>query len=92
MNPTRIGSSALYWRDWVYTVRGIDEYGNQKMNLHYINDVGLLREMIKFNAKGNFDRLSTIFVGQMDVQEQFDKAIKIPLKVNPNDYFNRKKY
>lgn len=92
MNPSRIGAGALAFRDWVFQKRGIDEYGNEKMNLHYIYDVGLLREMIKFNSKGNFDRLSTIFVGMMDVQEQFDKEVQAIEKEDPDDYFNRKKY
>lgn len=92
MNTSRIGTAAIYFRDWVYQKRGVDEFGNEKMNLHYIYDLGLLKEMTKFNSKGNFDRLSTIFVGQMDIQEQFDKEIQSTEETDPNDYFNRKKY
>lgn len=92
MNENRIATAALYYRDWVYMKRGVDEFGNEKMNLHYIYDLGLLREMIKFNSKGNFDRLSTIFVGQFDIREQYDKEIQDVEEEDPNDFFNRKKY
>lgn len=76
INPARKGTGAIYLRDWLYNVRGLDESGEKKMNLHYIYDLGLLQELEKFNLNGNFDRISCMIVGMYDMKEEFDKEIE----------------
>lgn len=89
MNDKRKGKAAIYLRDWLNMPVSVDSYGNQKLNLHYIYDAGLLEELLKWNLKGNFDRVSSLFVGMFDMHECFNKEIKVPVKHNPNDFFNR---
>lgn len=50
----------IFLRDWLKTPRGKDEDGNVVMNLHMIYDLALLDELIKYNNKGNFDRVSAL--------------------------------
>lgn len=90
MTDARKGTAAILLRDWLLTPRGKDIYGNVKLNLHYIYDVGLLKELLKWNLKGNFDRVSALLVGMFDMKECFDKEIKAPQPVNKNSFFNRK--
>lgn len=92
MNMTikRKEKGAVYLRDWLIEKRGIDKDGRTRLNLHYIYDPALLRELLKWNLKGNFDRVSTLLIGMYDMKECFDKEIKAPKPYNPNDFFNRK--
>lgn len=48
----------IYFRDWLYTKRAVDEAGNIKYTFHYIYDVPMLKELLSFNMNGNFDRIS----------------------------------
>lgn len=91
MNMTikRKEKGAIYLRDWLLEPRGRDKNGNVKLNLHYIYDPALLRELLKWNLKGNFDRVSTLLIGMYDMKECFNKEIKMPPVRNPNDFFNR---
>jgi len=83
INTKRKEDGIIYVRDWLLTKRGIDENGNDLLNLHYIYDEALLRELIKWNMKGNFDRVSTLIVGMFDTKEQFHTEISKP---NPNRF------
>lgn len=89
MNDKRKAKGALYLRDWLLTPVTTDANGMVKKNLHYIYDAALLNELLKWNLKGNFDRVSALIVGMFDMQECFDKEIKAPIKDDPNDFFNR---
>jgi hypothetical protein len=90
MNDARKGKGAIYLRDWLTQKRGISENGDDKCNLDYIYDAGLLKELLKWNLKGNFDRVSTLIVGMYDMHECFNKEIKTETPVNRQDFFNRK--
>jgi len=61
-----------YIANWLCKVRGLNEHGEPVLNIHMIYDVGLLREIIKYNPdpKKNFDRLSALCVGMYMLQEQ----------------------
>lgn len=51
--------------DWLLIERAIKENGEKTryiLNLEMIYDRGLLQELIKFNPKGNFDRISAMLV------------------------------
>lgn len=89
MNEARKAKGALYLRDWLMTPRGTDADGNVKLNLHYIYDIGLLRELQKWNSKGNFDRVSALIAGMFDMQECFQREVKVPQQVQADDFFNR---
>jgi len=69
MNAKRKGTAAIYLRDWLLDKRGEDENGNDVLNLNYIYDEGLLKELLKWHIKGNFDRVSAMLVGMFDYRE-----------------------
>lgn len=72
----RKAQALIYLRDWLLTPRGKTEEGKQVLNLHYIYDVALLDELIKYNSKGNFDRVSALLVGMYYLKYLFNKKIK----------------
>ena len=78
INEKRKEDGILYYRDWLLTKRGYDDNGKDLLNLHYIYDEGLLKESIKWNMKGNFDRVSTMIVGMFDVKEQYHVEVTTP--------------
>lgn len=83
INTGRKSDGVIYVRDWLLEKRSKDEFGNSLLNLHYIYDEGLLRELLKFNMnKGNFDRVSSLIVGQFDTREQFFIEVKKPQQTN----------
>jgi hypothetical protein len=58
----RKGQGIIYLRDWLKTLRTKDEDGKEILNLHQIFELPLLEELIKYNPKGNFDRVSAMIV------------------------------
>jgi len=89
MNDARKAKGAMYLRDWLLMPVSTDSFGNAKLNLHYIYDAGLLEELLKWNIKGNFDRVSSLLVGMFDMHECFNKEVEVPPVHDPNDFFNR---
>ena len=71
----RKGQAELYLRDWLITPRGKDEDGKQLLNLHYIYDIALIEELIKYNHKGNFDRVSSLLVGMWYLKYMYNKQV-----------------
>lgn len=59
-----------YYSDFLKTVVGIDEKGNEIWQLHYEYDVALLEELSKHNDEGNFDRLSAMLVAMRQLKEK----------------------
>lgn len=92
MTPKRKSQGAIYLRDWVMEPRGKDVWGNEKINLHYIYDAAFLRELLKWNLKGNFDRVSAAIVGMYDMKECFDMQVKQPPNPNKESFFKRKMF
>lgn len=90
-NSGRKANGVVYLKNWLIQSRGIDEKGNKLLNLHYIYDVGFLRELLKFDGKRNTDRVSAAIVGMFDVKETIHKGV-VAEEVNHNtqddDYFN----
>lgn len=89
MTEKRKAQAAIYLRDWLMESRGKDAYGNEKLNLHYIYDPAFLRELLKWNTKGNFDRVSSALIGMFDIKECFHKEIKVPRVAQTDNFFNR---
>lgn len=86
----RKAQAVLYLRDWLKTKRSMGEDGVSKLNLHYIYDVGLIDELIKWNEKGNFDRASSLLVGMFFMQDLMTKpVVKKDEPDNHDSFFSR---
>lgn len=81
MTEGRKDQAELYVRDWLLEVISVDEDGNATYRYQLIFDLGLLKELIKFNRKGNFDRVSALFVGMFFQREISHK--KVGTTTNP---------
>lgn len=89
MNDKRKSTGAIYLRDWLLTKRSTAPDGTDILNLHYIYDEALLKELLKWNKKGNFDRVSTLIVGMYDYRETDHIEIQQALDDNADDFFSR---
>lgn len=90
-NAQRKASGVVYLKNWLIQDRGIDEKGNKLLNLHYIYDIGFLKELLKYDGKRNTDRTSTGIVGMFDVRETIHKGQFPELLRNrstEDDYFD----
>lgn len=75
MTEQRKRQGELYIRDWLISPRGRDENGESSLNLHHIYDTALLQELIKFNHKGNFDRVMALMIGMYHTRELYNKEV-----------------
>lgn len=73
-NAGRKASSVVYLKNWLIQNRGIDDKGNKLLNLHYIYDIGVLKELLKYDGKRNTDRVSAFLVGMFDIRETIHKG------------------
>lgn len=81
-----------YAAEWVMRSRGIDENGNEILNLHRIYDLGLLTELSKWNPNGNFDRVSALIVGMFQLRDQDARAENDFSKLTKSSFFSRPKF
>lgn len=89
MNEKRKAKAAIYLRDWLSAKRGTDVNGNDVLNLNYIYDEGLLKELLKWNKKGNFDRASAMLVGMFDYREVETKEEISISNQSTHSFFNK---
>jgi hypothetical protein len=90
MTDQRKAQGELYIRDWLISGRGADEDGNITLNLQKIYDLALLQELIKFNRKGNFDRVMALMVGMYHTRELYNKELSFNDSDNSsNDWFDK---
>jgi len=90
MTEQRKSQGELYIRDWLISGRGADEDGNITLNLQKIYDLALLQELIKFNRKGNFDRVMALMVGMYHTRELYNKELSFNDSDNSsNDWFDK---
>ena len=83
----------LYIRDWLNAVRSVNEDGTTVLNLHKIYDLALLQELIKFNHKGNFDRVMALMIGMYHTRELYNAEVKEILEDNSaNSWFDNNYY
>jgi hypothetical protein len=76
MPEDRIKLALAYLADWLKTPRSaLSDNGEQItiMNLHKIYDEALLKEFIKFNDEGNFDRVSALRLLPFMIKERSTK-------------------
>jgi len=69
MNDKLKEQGEKYIKEWLLEVRDIDEDGNEITNLDCIYDPGLLDELIKYNRKGNFDRVMAFMMVMFQIHE-----------------------
>jgi hypothetical protein len=60
---------AIYYRDWLKTKRSVTLEEKARYNYHYIYDIALLDEIIKYDEDGNFDRVSANLVGMYYIKD-----------------------
>ena len=93
MTEGRKRQGEIYIRDWLNTTRSTDENGNKLLNLHKIYDPAFLMELIKFNHKGNFDRVMAFMIGMYHTRELYNTEVKDILKDNSaNTWFDQNYY
>ena len=93
MTEARKRQGEIYIRDWLNSPRSKDEKGNQILNMHKIYDLGLLQELIKFNHKGNFDRVMSLMIGMYHTRELYNAEVKEILEDNSaNEWFDKNYY
>lgn len=82
-------TAALYLRDWLLTERSETENGEKILNLHYIYDLGLVRELRKYSFDGNFDRVSSLLCGMFYRQDLMTREMRIDKPDDKDEFFNR---
>lgn len=85
----RKGQAEIYLRDWLKTSRGRNEAGEQRLNLHYIYDIALIDELVKYNRRGNFDRVSALMVGMFHLKDLHTKEVQTVEQQSENTFFDR---
>jgi hypothetical protein len=76
-----------YLINWHTQQRGVTEEGNPILNIHRIYDVGLLREMKKYNGERNADRISQAIVAMFMLKANaYREEIRI---VGERNFFKR---
>jgi hypothetical protein len=89
-NSGRKLNGVLYLKKWLMEKRGIDNNGNNILNLHYFYSIGGIKELLKYDGKRNADRVSGLIVGMFDIRETLYSGI-IPDNPSSNevedDYF-----
>jgi hypothetical protein len=90
MTEQRKRQGELYIRDWLITPRHTDEEGNVTLNLHRIYDPALLQELLKFNHRGNFDRVMAFMVGMYHTRELYNReVVEILEDRSADDWFDQ---
>jgi hypothetical protein len=93
MTEARKFQGEIYIRDWLNSVRTIDENGKKLLNLHKIYDSALLQELIKFNHKGNFDRVMAFMIGMYHTRELYNAEVQdIYSDRSTDDWFDNNYY
>ena len=87
----RKGQATIYLRDWLKTPRGKDEDGNVRMNLHFIFDIALIDELVKYNPDGNFDRNSAMLVGMYFLKDSYKRELQYA-EEEKESFFDRALY
>src|SRR5690606_5181472 len=88
MNDKRKANALIYLRDLMREKVGKNVYSNEdRLFLHYYYDAGGIKELLKWNKKGNFDRVSALLVGMYDLKEQESKNLAPELPNTQDDFF-----
>jgi hypothetical protein len=75
--------------NWIMQPRGITEDGEIVLNLHVIYDIGLLKELQKYNDTGNFDRVSSAIFIPLMINELQNVEVQ-EMQQDQDTFFSRK--
>lgn len=89
MTPKREEQGEIYIRDWMNSVVFTPSDGPPKKVLHYIYDLALLEELIKFRLKGNFDRVKALMVGMYHQKELTHAKVRAGEPHRHSEFFQR---
>ena len=93
MTESRKRQGEIYIRDWLNSLRGVDDNEKKLLNLQKIYDPALIQELIKFNHKGNFDRVMALMVGMYHTRELYNTEVSnIYNDRTQDDFFNREHF
>lgn len=89
MTEGRKRQGEIYIRDWLnQTVTHFDN-GESKSMVQTILDPGLLRELLKFNHKGNFDRVMALMVSMYYLKELHNAEVTPREEPKHHEFFDR---
>jgi len=63
----------IYLKRWLLAIRAKDREGKEIRNMDLIPSKGLFEELIMYNRDGNFDRVSALMGGVLQLQELFNE-------------------
>ena len=95
MTESRKNQGEIYLRDWMMTPISVSTNADtgekeHRLILHTIHDPALLTELIKYNKKGNFDRVMSLMVGMYYLKEMYHAKVVPRTEASPfNDFFQR---
>lgn len=90
INEDRKITGAMYLKDLLEKKMDMDNNGKWKLFIHYIYDIPTLQELLKWNIKGNFDRISTLIVGMFDIKSNVFVEVQAPRQeLDADSFFNR---
>tara|TARA_Y100000356_G_scaffold135143_1_gene146841 strand:+ start:8346 stop:10316 length:1971 start_codon:yes stop_codon:yes gene_type:complete len=92
MTEARKHQGEIYIRDWLNSLRGVDDQGKKSLNLQKIYDPALIQELIKFNHKGNFDRVMALMIGMYHTRELYNAEVTDIYKDRSHDEFFNRQY
>lgn len=81
-----------YLSDWLRQERSMMSEGGEQttiMNLNKIYDEGLLKELIKFNSEGNFDRVSAMRILPFMIKDRTDAEYKLRQELSVKSFWDR---
>ena len=77
----------MYIKEWLNRVVYTTEDGKVFKNLHFIYDLGLLEELIKYNPNDNYDRIAAFRIGTFYERELVYKGITVNREKKQKDPF-----
>lgn len=89
MTQRRKEDGEIYLRDWLLTPISNYDDGSQTLVLHTIVDPALLEELIRYNKKGNFDRVMALMIGMYHLKEKFNKQVEEVVRNEHEEFFDR---
>jgi len=92
MTESRKVAGAGYLNTWLRRLRGYDTNGKAILNLNMIRDPATLEELIAFNYKGNFDRVSQMIIAMFYEKEMDFTERSIGEQEREDDFFNRRRF
>jgi len=87
MPNDRVPLAHTYLAEWLLQERSISEEGTV-LNLHRVYDEGLLRELIKHNDQGNFDRVSAARLTPFMIKEKVEERV-MAYERSSNSFWDR---